>query len=249
MNADYPADLYAALHTGTEGDLDFYRAVCVDAERVVELGCGAGRLLAALADEVADLHGVDSNEEALRLARRRVPGSVELHLGDMTSFDVGASFDRVLIPFNGIYCLSDLTAVRQTFRQVAKALAPDGLLVFDAYACDSIHEDESFEEGFDDEGEIATVEARGTRWRVFERSEYERAGQRFSVHYRYVSADEQQEVRAVIHHRYLRLQEVVEALESAGLELLVAHGGFDQRVYDMESERIIITARKRAERA
>ena len=241
----YPADLYASLHGGTQGDEDFYRAVCAGADRVLELGCGSGRILAVLADRVTELHGVDSSEEALALARTRLPASVELQRGDMETFDVGGGFDRVLIPFNGIYCLPDLASVRRTFVQVERALAPGGLLVFDGYAGDPIHEDDSFEEGFDEEGEIATVDARGKRWRVFERSEYERSPQRFTVHYRYVAEGDGEEILATIRHRYLRLQEALEALESAGLEPLAAHGDFDQRVYDGDSDRMIITARKR----
>lgn len=246
MSRDYPADLYASLHSGNEGDEKFYRAVCVGADRVLELGCGSGRILSALADQVAELHGVDSSEEALALARMNLPASIELRRGDMETFDVGAGFDRVLVPFNGIYCLPDLESVRRTFAQVEKALAPEGLLVFDGYAGDPIHEDDSFDEGFDAEGEIATVDARGKRWRVFERSEYERSAQRFTVHYRYLAEDNGEEILATIRHRYLRLKETREALEDAGLEPLVAHGDFDQRAYDRDSERMIITARKRA---
>lgn len=156
-----PTDLYASLHTGTEGDEDFYRAVCAGADRVLELGCGSGRILAALADEVATLHGVDSSDEALAQARANLPASVGLHRAEMESFDVGCDFDRVLIPFNGIYCLPDLDSVQHTFVQVEKALGPEGLLVFDGYAGDPIHDDESFEEGFDEEDEIATVDVRG----------------------------------------------------------------------------------------
>jgi SAM-dependent methyltransferase len=240
---DYPADLYAALHTGNEGDEDFYRAVCAGANRVLELGCGSGRLLEVLTDRVPDLHGVDSSEEALRLARARLPATVHLHHGEMTSFDVGADFDRVLIPFNGIYCLPDLGSVQRTFEQAKKALTPGGLLVFDGYAGDPIHDDESLEEGLDEEGEIGTVDARGKRWRVLEQSEYERAAQRFTVYYRYVSLEDGEEVRTVIHHRYLRLAEALDALQIAGLEPLVAHGNFDQSAHEEDSDHLIITAR------
>ena len=38
MSSDYPADLYASLHRGKEGDEEFYRAVCAGADRVLELG-------------------------------------------------------------------------------------------------------------------------------------------------------------------------------------------------------------------
>lgn len=245
MAGDYPIDLYAPLHQGNEGDEDFYRAVCAGADRVLELGCGSGRILAALADDVTDLFGVDSSEEALALARKDLPPSVELRRGSMETFEVGGGFDRVLIPFNGIYCLPDLESVQRTFVQVEKALAADGLLVFDGYAGDPLHEDDSFDEGFDDEEEIATVDARGKRWRVFERSEYERVAQRFTVHYRYLADDDGEESLATIRHRYLRLEEALDALAHAGLEIVVAHGGFDQRAYDDDSDHMIITAQKR----
>ena len=48
-------------------------------ERVLDLGCGAGRFLAALRDAGADPVGVELAEGALERARRNVPGA-ELHL-------------------------------------------------------------------------------------------------------------------------------------------------------------------------
>ncbi|MEM9731843.1 MAG: hypothetical protein AAF997_24920, partial [Myxococcota bacterium] len=109
---------------------------------------------------------------------------------------------------------------------------------------DPVHDDEDFEEGFDEEGEVATVHVRGKECQVFERSHYERSAQRFTVHYRYV-ADDGEEFLATIRHRYLRLSEALTAVEDAGLEPLVVHGGFDQSVYEGDSELMILTAQKR----
>jgi SAM-dependent methyltransferase len=47
-------------------------------DRVLDLGCGAGRFLAALRDAGADAVGVELAEAALERARRNVPGA-ELH--------------------------------------------------------------------------------------------------------------------------------------------------------------------------
>jgi SAM-dependent methyltransferase len=44
-------------------------------ERVLDLGCGAGRFVAALRDHGADAVGVDLAEGALERARRNVPGA------------------------------------------------------------------------------------------------------------------------------------------------------------------------------
>ena len=47
-------------------------------ERVLDLGCGAGRFVAALLDAGTDAVGVELAEAALERARRNVPGA-ELH--------------------------------------------------------------------------------------------------------------------------------------------------------------------------
>ena len=44
-------------------------------ERVLDLGCGAGRFVAALRQAGADAIGVDLAEGALERARRNVPGA------------------------------------------------------------------------------------------------------------------------------------------------------------------------------
>ena len=51
-------------------------------ERVLDLGCGAGRFVAALRDAGADPVGVELAEGALERARRNVPGADLRALGD-----------------------------------------------------------------------------------------------------------------------------------------------------------------------
>ena len=65
-----PAELYARLHRGNPGDLDFYRRACAGASSVLELGCGHGRVLRAIATPETHLVGVDLDPELLALARR-----------------------------------------------------------------------------------------------------------------------------------------------------------------------------------
>ena len=53
------AELYALVHTGTTGDIDFYRDVCQGSEHTLELGCGHGRVLTQLARGSALTIGLD----------------------------------------------------------------------------------------------------------------------------------------------------------------------------------------------
>ena len=103
----YPAALYELVHRGTAGDLSFYQRVCQDAEQVLELGCGYGRVLAALCQQRGSRWiGLERDPELLARARERLPARVELLQGDMREFSIGApGCDRILIPHSGFYCL------------------------------------------------------------------------------------------------------------------------------------------------
>ena len=59
MRAPYPAKLYSLVHRGTPGDVPFYREACADAGAILELGCGYGRILEALAMPDRLLIGLD----------------------------------------------------------------------------------------------------------------------------------------------------------------------------------------------
>ena len=62
------AALYAAVHTGTPGDRELYASVCRGAATVLELGCGAGRLLPVLAGSDRTVVGIDLDTHLLARA-------------------------------------------------------------------------------------------------------------------------------------------------------------------------------------
>ena len=53
--SEYPAHLYAAVHDGNAGDVEFYRQRCAGAESVLELGCGDARVLAIRKHELEQI--------------------------------------------------------------------------------------------------------------------------------------------------------------------------------------------------
>src|SRR6188768_1681102 len=121
--AGYDAELYGLVHRGTPGDLAFYARVCAGARAVLELGCGYGRLLPALAGVVHSYVGLDCDAGLLRLARRE---RAALH----------EPFDRILIPHSGVFCLQSDADVLDCLRCVRAHLRDDGELVLDSYAAD-----------------------------------------------------------------------------------------------------------------
>jgi SAM-dependent methyltransferase len=99
------------------------------AHSVLELGCGTGALLSALAADMS-VAGVDRSPEMLTAAQRNVPGA-RLVRAEMTSFSLGTRFDVVLCIFDTLNHLQSFESWRQLFDRVHEHLADGGLFVFD----------------------------------------------------------------------------------------------------------------------
>jgi len=99
--------------------------------RVLDLGCGTGRLAAALAgQDIARVWGVDASPEMLAVAREKLPAGVGLKEGRAEELPFRDEwFDRVVMWL--VVHLVDRPAV---FREVARVLAPEGRLAVVTFA-------------------------------------------------------------------------------------------------------------------
>jgi len=238
----YPAPLYAALHTGTDGDLQWYRAACEGARSVLELGCGDGRVLAAL--DGPTLHGLDLHEGLLEAAAARLGPSAVLHHLDMRRFELGRTFDRVILPFSGVYCLLDDEGLRACFERVHAHLEPGGAFLLDAYRADVFHaESEPEDVGDEDWNELAVIEVQGRPYSVFERSTWNPDAQRIEVTYRHVSlTDPGAPIDGTIEQRYLLRHQLEGHLRDAGFSKVEVFGGFDERPVSRASDHWVARA-------
>lgn len=245
--SEYPAKLYAAVHDGNPGDVEFYRRRCAGARSVLELGCGDARVLAALAAPGRALVGVDIDPELIELARARLqatPGAeFELRRADMRELVLDRRFDRVIIPHGGLYCLLDEASVGATLARVAALLEPDGRLILDCWAADGF----VLEADPDDQDPswlevVKAVELDGERWEVLERSSWDKATQRIDATYLHVRVGEEEAVEGLLRQRYVLAEQLRALLAAAGLELLELHGDFTGSEYDFDSELMVAIA-------
>lgn len=234
----YPAELYAAVHSGNQGDQRFYRRACADAKDVLELGCGYGRIAARLAADGKQVVGIDSNPDLLRMAALRGVSVVE---ADMRNFDLGREFDRVIIPFNGLYCLLSEAEWLSCFRLACAHLKPEGRLIFDGWAADAFHK-ESDPDAPDVYEHVVTVTALGSSWDVFERSDWDRDAQRIDAFYRHVSKEGERIIEACISQRYAMSHQYASLLERAGFKNILMYGGFEEQPLDEESDHVVVVA-------
>jgi SAM-dependent methyltransferase len=122
-------------------DVEFYVEEARSAEgKVLELGCGTGRILIPVARLGREITGVDSSPRMLAQCRVRLEGepsevrnNVALVQADMRDLDIGARFSLIMIPFRPIQHLIAVSDQIATLQAIHRHLEPGGRLVFDVF--------------------------------------------------------------------------------------------------------------------
>ena len=119
------------------GDVGFYRDLAREAGGpILELGCGTGRVLLAIARDGIACTGLDASEEMLEEFRRKgPPENVRLVRGSMQDFDLGTErFGLIFSAFRSFQHLLTVEDQLACLRAVRRHLAPGGLFAFDVFA-------------------------------------------------------------------------------------------------------------------
>lgn len=143
-------------------DIEFYRSRVGPTTRVLELGCGTGRVLVPLVAHCAFIHGVDLSEGMIALCRAKL---MEQHVpleraradvADLCTLRLNQPFDFITAPFRVFQNLETDGQVDGFFETVRAHLAPGGRCVLNAFR------------PFGDEAEVrrrwAAMSADNLRW-------------------------------------------------------------------------------------
>jgi SAM-dependent methyltransferase len=140
---DYAAR-FAALAAGGKdmhGEARFCAALVPAGARVLDAGCGTGRVMIRLAELGYDCVGVDLDPSMLAVARQAAPGlhwiQADLAEFDPAAVDVAADFDLVVAAGN-IFPLLAAGAEPAVLARLAAALRPGGLMVA-GFGLDAAH--------------------------------------------------------------------------------------------------------------
>ena len=135
--------LGASLVAGSpvEGDTVFYRRLAKETGGpILEVGCGTGRVAAALATDGHEVVGVDISEPMLRLAERRrqtLPADAAARLSferaDMATLDLGRDFALIVTPARVFQFMLTSAAQRKALAALRMHLRPNGRLVLDLF--------------------------------------------------------------------------------------------------------------------
>lgn len=123
------------------GDIDFYLSQCDGVQgKMLELGCGTGRVLIKIARTGKSVTGVDLSEHMLAVCRKNlsqeppeVRERVSIVQANMAEFELGEKFDLAIIPFRALQHLVDVKEQVVCLERVGQHLKPGGRLVFDVF--------------------------------------------------------------------------------------------------------------------
>ncbi len=245
----FNAELYSMLHTGNPGDLQYYINAAQNADSVLELGCGSGRITLPIAKKGIPVVGVDISKEMLNLLEKntlllpsKTKNLVEIVHGDMQDINLERKFDLVIIPYNALLCLLSEEAVISCFKTAAKHLSKNGKLIFDIY--DVPMEYEALDA--DEFEEVETILNEGRTITVFERPAFHPDPRRLDTTYQYKQTDKRGAVKIVaeytIFERCIYKEEISTLLAEAELSMISMTGDFIDAPIDDETEQLVIKA-------
>ncbi|UCC73715.1 MAG: class I SAM-dependent methyltransferase [Gemmatimonadota bacterium] len=109
--------------------LRFVRPSC----RVLELGCGYGRVLGRLLDRAAAVLGIDTSLDSLQLARAELGGRCRLAAMDAVALALAdGTFDLVICVQNGIAAFG--VDKRRLIEEAIRVTRPGGTVLFSSYS-------------------------------------------------------------------------------------------------------------------
>jgi SAM-dependent methyltransferase len=138
VNYDSLAELYERQYANYLDDIAFYARLAEreNAQNILELGAGAGRVSVALARRSLNITGIELSPAMLERGKQfavRENANVNFVLGDMTNFKLEQKFPLIIAPFNALMHLYSLIDQDRTLEMVRVHLEPNGVFAFDLY--------------------------------------------------------------------------------------------------------------------
>lgn len=205
-----------------------------DGARVLDIPCGVGRHAVAFAERGFEVTGVDATATYLETAEERTKEAgvdVEVVAEDMREFRRPERYDLVSNVYTSFGYFEDRADDERVAKNFYESLTPGGKLVMSLTSKEVI---------------AAGLEARGWTEQddVYLLEEREVTDDWCWMENRWVVLADGETHEYTVSHRLYSAYELTELLRSVGFESVDVYGGFDERPYDDEAERLVAVAER-----
>lgn len=123
-------------------DLEFYQTNCAKSDKIIEIGCGTGRILEYFLKSEYSIDGLDISQEMLDKAEAKLGkwiknGKLNLFRHDFTSGKLNDKYDKALVSFYTFNYLIDKPD--EFLKNVYDSLNHNGLLLMDLFYPNSLY--------------------------------------------------------------------------------------------------------------
>ncbi|WNB93455.1 class I SAM-dependent methyltransferase [Bacillus sp. NEB1478] len=115
---------------------------CLNAKRLLDVGCGTGSLSVLLGKEGYEVTGVDLSADMLTVAKEKADNenvALSLFQQDMRELEGLGQFDIITILCDSLNYILTEEDVKKVFDSANQHLRPEGLLLFDVHSIHKIH--------------------------------------------------------------------------------------------------------------
>ena len=129
----YNAEYYDAFESYKD-DISFYESFVSKNTKVLELGCGTGRVTFPLAKKAKQVVGVDISEEMILKAKNKLKDkSINFILGDITSLKLNDKFNLIIAPFRVFQSLETESERLNLLKTIEEHLDSKGLVILNIF--------------------------------------------------------------------------------------------------------------------
>jgi SAM-dependent methyltransferase len=238
------------------GDLAFYlHYSCASGGKILELGCGTGRILVPTAAAGCEIVGLDDStymlarcRDKLRNQPRDVQSRARLLWGNMAQFDARDTFSLVTAPFRSFQHLISVEDQLSCLETVNRHLHAGGTLILDFFQVDPRRYGRpSYMIEVEDFPEVELPDGRTFRraHRIVTRHRAEQYNDIELIYY--VTYPNGKSLRLIQEFplRYLFRYEAEHLLERTGFEVVEVFGDFDKSELSDDSPEMIFVVEKR----
>lgn len=108
--------------------------------KVLELGCGSGRITSKLANQGIDISGLDNSPTLIKMIKEKHPNfpKDKIFLGNMLTYKFPSRYKFIFYSYSTFQYLLSLEEQIQALQHIRQYLNPNGYIAFDVcpYTCD-----------------------------------------------------------------------------------------------------------------
>jgi SAM-dependent methyltransferase len=226
---------------------------------ILELGCGTGNILLAVARQGIHVTGLDISapmldRAAMKIAKesQEIQSRIKIVQGDMEEIELPEKFSGIFIPYHAIFHLTSPEALGKCLRKIFAHLAPSGELIFDIFVdpIKFVQVSGTRVFGFRPVGEVMLPEG---ICQVYAQCDYDVITQRLTGTYRYELVNSNREViktwYRTLPYRVPTPEEIRLHLLLCGFSEIEMWGAFERENELDPARDIIIQAKKILSRA